>query len=128
MESSFRVVVIGVGHLGQHHARILSSLDDVDLVGVVDVDQERARRISLEYGTEVVEDIRSVLSCVDGVVVAVPTQEHLSVTAPLLEAGVSVLVEKPIAASSKEADVLVRAAETLSLIHISEPTRPERIE
>ncbi len=116
MESSFRAVVIGVGHLGQHHARILSALDDVDLVGVVDVDRERARRISSEYGTEIIEDIRSVLTRVDGVVVAVPTQEHLSVAAPLLEAGVSVLVEKPIATSSTEADVLVRSAETSGAI------------
>ncbi|MEE3202986.1 MAG: Gfo/Idh/MocA family oxidoreductase [Acidobacteriota bacterium] len=116
MESSFRAVVIGVGHLGQHHARILSALDDVDLVGVVDVDRERARRISSEYGTEIIEDIRSVLTRVDGVVVAVPTQEHLSVAAPLLEAGVSVLVEKPMATSSTEADVLVRSAETSGAI------------
>lgn len=116
MESSFRAVVIGVGHLGQHHARILSALDDVDLVGVVDVDRERARRISSEYGTEIIEDVRSVLTRVDGVVVAVPTQEHLSVAAPLLEAGVSVLVEKPMATSSTEADVLVRSAETSGAI------------
>ena len=93
MESAFRAVVIGVGHLGQHHARILSTLDNVDLIGVVDIDQDRVRRISSEYGTDVIEDIRSVLDRVDGVVVAVPTQDHLVVAAPLLEAGVSVLVD-----------------------------------
>ena len=61
MESAFRVVVIGVGHLGQHHARILSTLDNVDLIGVVDVDQDRVRRISSEYGTDVIEDILSLI-------------------------------------------------------------------
>jgi len=112
MESAFRAVVIGVGHLGQHHARILSTLDNVDLIGVVDVDQDRVRRISSEYGTDVIEDIGSALGRVDGVIVAVPTQDHLLVAAPLLEAGVSVLVEKPIASSSSEAEVLLRTAES----------------
>ena len=112
MESSFRAVVIGVGHLGRQHARILSAIDNVDLVGVVDVDVDRVRSVSSEYGTDVIADIRTVLSNVDGVVVAVPTQDHLSVAVPLLEAGVSVLVEKPIASSSAEADVLLRSAAT----------------
>ncbi len=112
MESAFRAVVIGVGHLGRHHARILSAIDNVDLVGVVDVDVDRVRNVSLEYGTDVITDIQTVLSNVDGVVVAVPTQDHLSVALPLLEAGVSVLVEKPIASSSTEADVLLRSAST----------------
>ena len=112
MESAFRAVVIGVGHLGQHHARILSNFDNVDLIGVIDVDRDRARRISSEYGTDVIEDIGSVLGQVDGVIVAVPTQAHLLVAAPLLEAGVSVLVEKPIASSSSEAEVLLRTAES----------------
>lgn len=112
MESSFRAVVIGVGHLGRQHARILSAIDNVDLVGVVDVDVNRVRSVSSEYGTDVIADIRTVLSNVDGVVVAVPTQDHLSVAVPLLEAGVSVLVEKPIASSSAEADVLLRSAAT----------------
>ncbi|MFP6571135.1 MAG: Gfo/Idh/MocA family oxidoreductase, partial [Vicinamibacterales bacterium] len=112
MESAFRAVVIGVGHLGRQHARILSAIDNVDLVGVVDVDVDRVRSVSSEYGTDVIADIRSVLPNVDGVVVAVPTQDHLSVAVPLLEAGVSVLVEKPIASSSAEADVLLRSAAT----------------
>ena len=112
MESAFRAVVIGVGHLGRHHARILSAIDNVDLVGVVDVDVDRVRNVALEYGTDVITDIQTVLSNVDGVVVAVPTQDHLSVALPLLEAGVSVLVEKPIASSSTEADVLLRSAST----------------
>jgi len=110
MASAFRAVVIGVGHLGRHHARILSAMDDVDLVGVVDVDADRVRNVSLEYGTDIITDVRAVLSNVDGVVVAVPTQDHLSVAVPLLEAGVSVLVEKPIASSSSEADVILRSA------------------
>ncbi len=112
MKPSFRAVVIGVGYLGRHHARILSAMDDVDLIGVIDIDRDQAQRISSESGTDVIEDIGSVLSQVDGVIVAVPTQDHVLVAAPLLEAGVSVLVEKPIASSSSEAAVLLRAAES----------------
>ena len=110
MSSTFRAAVIGVGHLGRHHARILSALTDVDLVGVVDIDAERARMIASEFGADVITDIGAIVPRLDGVVVAVPTAGHVSIAAPLLAAGVSVLVEKPMAASAVDADVLLRTA------------------
>lgn len=110
MPSTFRAAVIGVGHLGRHHARILSSLTDVDLVGVVDIDAERARIVASEFDTNVITDVGALVPRLDGVVVAVPTVGHVSVAEPLLAAGASVLVEKPIASSAVEADVLLRAA------------------
>lgn len=109
-EPAFRAAVIGVGHLGRHHARILGAAPEVDLVAVVDIDVDRARAVAADVGTVALPDVREIDSSVDGVVVAVPTSDHLRVGLPLLEAGVAVLVEKPIAASIAEADRLIAAA------------------
>lgn len=109
-DPAFRAAVVGVGHLGRHHARILAAAPGVDLAAVVDRDPERARAVAADVGTAAVRDLREVEPPVDGVVVAVPTRDHLRVGLPLLEAGVAVLVEKPIAASTAEADRLVEAA------------------
>ena len=109
-EPAFRAAVVGVGHLGRHHARILGGASEVDLVGVVDRDQERARAVAAGVGTVAVPDIGAIDPPVDGVVVSVPTEDHVRVGLPLLEAGVAVLVEKPIAASLAEADRLIAAA------------------
>ena len=107
---AFRAAVVGVGHLGRHHARILGAAPEVDLVAVADRDPDRARAVAAEAGTVAVPDVREIDPPVDGVVVAVPTRDHVRVGLPLLEAGVAVLVEKPIAASIAGADRLVAAA------------------
>ena len=79
-------------------------------MAVVDSDEERARAVAANVGTRFAVDVGAVASEVDGVVVAVPTRDHARVAAPLLEAGVAVLVEKPIAASLAEADRLIGMA------------------
>ena len=109
-EPAFRAVVVGVGHLGRHHARILAAAPGVELAAVVDIDPARARAVAADVGTAAVRDVLEVDPPVDGVVVSVPTRDHLRVGLPLLEAGVAVLVEKPIAASTAEADRLIEAA------------------
>lgn len=109
-QPAFRAAVVGVGHLGRHHARILGAAPDIDLVAVVDLDQNRARAVAADVGTVAVPDVRAIEPPIDGVVVAVPTRDHLRVGLPLLEAGVAVLIEKPIAASIAEADRLIAAA------------------
>lgn len=109
-EPPFRAAVIGVGHLGRHHARILGAAPEVDLAAVVDVDLDRARAVAADVGTIAVPDVREIDPPVDGAVVSVPTKDHVRVSVPLLEAGVAVLVEKPIAASIPEADRLIAAA------------------
>lgn len=109
-EPAFRAAVVGVGHLGRHHARILGAAPGVDLVAVVDVDLERARAVAADVGTVALPTVDEIEPPVDGVVVAVPTRDHVRVGLPLLEAGVAVLVEKPIAASIAEADRLIAAA------------------
>jgi predicted dehydrogenase len=106
-----RVAVIGVGHLGQHHARLLASMDGVDLVGVCDVNRARADEIGRKFGAPAFSDARELVGRVDAVTVAVPTVAHLDVGLPFLHAGVATLIEKPIAPSVADADRLVEAAE-----------------
>jgi len=106
-----RAAVIGVGHLGRHHARLLPAVPGVQLVGVADLVLERAEAAAAPSGARAVRDARELLGHVDAVVVAVPTVAHLSVARPFLEAGVHVLVEKPMAASLVEADELLALAQ-----------------
>ena len=93
-----RVAVIGVGHLGSHHARLLSKSGS--LVAVVDADPKRAAEIAALYSVPVVSDYRELFDKVDGVTVAVPTINHFSVAKEFLERGIAAMVEKPLAASS----------------------------
>lgn len=102
-----RVGVVGVGHLGQHHARILGSLPGVQLVGVADSRPEQARAIAAKFGTEALVDYRDLLDRVDAVSVAVPTTLHREVAGAFLERGVPAMVEKPLAGSLIEAEELV---------------------
>jgi predicted dehydrogenase len=108
---SLRVAVVGVGHLGQHHARILAALPGAELVAVVDTDHARAEEIASANGTHALYDAKELAGKVDAVSVAVPTELHLGVALPFLREGVSVLVEKPMARSLEEAHAMVAAAE-----------------
>jgi predicted dehydrogenase len=108
--SPLRVAVIGVGHLGKHHARILSTLDGATLVGVVDKIPPRAEEIAASAGTQAYTDSADVIDRVDAVTIAVPTEAHREVAMPFLERGIGVLVEKPMARSLVEADAMVAAA------------------
>jgi predicted dehydrogenase len=105
-----RIAVIGVGHLGRHHARILSTLEGAQLVAVVDTAPDRAAEVAAASGTRALTDFRELLGQVDAVTVAVPTGLHRDVALPFLERGIAVLVEKPMARSMDEADELVEAA------------------
>ncbi len=107
---TLRVAVVGVGHLGKHHARILSSLAGVELVALVDTNQARAVEVAAANGTRAVFDHRELLGHVDAVTIAVPTELHRDIALPFLEAGVPVLVEKPMARTLEEADQLIEAA------------------
>lgn len=111
-----RVGVIGVGHLGQHHARLYAALPQASLVGVVDARPEQAKSIAERYGTTVFSDLGALLKEVHAVSVAVPTSDHYAVTKACLAAGVHVLVEKPIAADPREAHDLVRLAREARLV------------
>lgn len=103
--------VIGVGSLGTHHARILSSLDGVRMVGTFDTDPERQAAVSQDHGVDARESLEALLDVADAVVVAVPTSAHEEVAVAALERGVDVLIEKPIAPSLEAADRILAAAE-----------------
>jgi predicted dehydrogenase len=105
-----RVAVVGVGHLGKHHARILSALPDVHLVAVVDTNRPRAEEIAAACQTRPLFDARELAGQVDAVTIAVPTELHRDIALPFLKAGVPVLVEKPMARSLAEADEMIAAA------------------
>jgi predicted dehydrogenase len=111
-DKKIRVAVAGVGEFGRNHVRVWSGLEGVELVGVVDLDAGRARQIAAEFGTQALPDLDALIATrVDAVSVAVPTKEHANAGCRLLDAGIDVLVEKPIAKSIEEADRLVTAAE-----------------
>lgn len=105
-----RAGVIGVGHLGQHHARLYTSLSDSTLVGVFDQDQERASVIARKHGAQVFSDLSDFLKQVEVVSIAAPTSDHYALAKRCLEAGKHVLVEKPIAVLPIEARELVALA------------------
>ena len=106
-----RAGVVGVGHLGQHHARIYAELPEAELVGVVDRDAARAREIADRHGCRVFESAQALAAEVQAASVAVPTEFHAAEAIPLLQAGVDVLIEKPLAPSLDEADRILAAAE-----------------
>lgn len=105
-----RVGVVGVGYLGRFHALIYSRLPDVELVGVVDTDQERARAIAAEASCASYARLDDLLGRVDAVSIVVPTTAHLAAAAPFLTRGIHVLLEKPIAATRDEGAEIVRLA------------------
>ncbi len=106
----FRAGVIGVGHLGQHHARLYASLPGAQLVGVLDQSVERAQVIADRHGARVFRTVEELLPHVDVVSVAVPTSGHYAVAKSCLQAGKHLLVEKPIAVMPGEAQELVELA------------------
>jgi predicted dehydrogenase len=108
---SVRVAVIGVGALGKHHARILAELPGAELVGVVDIDEARARAVAAGVEVPFTTTAADLPWAVDAVTIAVPTGSHLQVALPFLARGTGVLVEKPLARDSSEARQMIEAAE-----------------
>lgn len=105
-----RVAVIGVGHLGRHHARILATTAGVELVAVADVNAARAAAIAAEHHTIAKTDWRELVTTVDAVTIAAPTESHVEIASGFLECGVHVLVEKPMTSTTADADRLVDLA------------------
>jgi predicted dehydrogenase len=105
-----RVAVLGVGHLGRHHARILGELPEAELVAVVDPDEARGRELADLNRCRWQPTAEGLADEVEAAVVAVPTTLHLKVAGPLLAAGVACLVEKPLAPDPATCRALVEAA------------------
>ena len=107
--------VIGVGYLGKFHAQKYAGMEGVDLIGVVDVDQVMAGKIAADCGCAAFTDYRQLLPLVDAVSIVVPTSYHHQVTLDCIEAGVDILLEKPITTTLEEADDLIKRADLASL-------------
>lgn len=105
-----RIAVVGVGHLGKHHARLLKGLD-CELVGVADPTEAARAHATATFGVPAYADHRELLGKVDAVSVVVPTKLHREVATCFLEHGVDVLVEKPIARTSADGQALVELAQ-----------------
>ena len=116
MTRTVKVGVIGVGALGQHHARIYTEVENAELAGLYDVNQEAAATVAERHGAHVFETLEAFAAGVDAASVVVPTDLHREVAGYLLEKGVHLLVEKPIAASTEEAEALVGIAQRNNLI------------
>jgi predicted dehydrogenase len=106
-----RIAVAGAGAFGRNHVRVLKELPDAELVAVVETDSERLAEVCGQFGCEGCADIRDVIGRVDAAVVAVPTSLHAQVGCALLESGVDVMVEKPIAHDLASARALMDAAD-----------------
>ena len=111
-----RAGVIGVGHLGEFHVQKYVALSNVELVGVMDVDRERAEDIARRYNTRAFENHLELLDNVDGVSLAVPTEHHFELSADILSNGVHLLVEKPITHKVNDADRMIALAEEKELV------------
>ena len=109
MPGSPRVAVIGCGDFGRNHVRVYRELG-AQIAGVYDLDRARRGQIAAEFGVPALESIENLAGSVDAASVAVPTIEHARVGCALMEQGIDVLVEKPMAASLVEADRLITAA------------------
>lgn len=108
--SRLRVAVIGVGHLGKEHARILAGMKEVELVGVADVNHEQAQAVARRCQTRAYSEYWPLLNLVDAATVVAPTVYHHDIAAEFLRRGISLLVEKPITTNLQDADQLVSLA------------------
>src|SRR5579862_1404277 len=110
MSGKLRVAVIGAGVFGRHHLRILSQSPHAELAGVFDIAPDRALAAAREYKCRAFDSLSDCAGEIDAAVVAVPTSAHADAAGVLLEHGIDVLVEKPIAADRASAERLVETA------------------
>jgi predicted dehydrogenase len=111
-----RVAVVGAGEFGRNHARVYRELPSAELAGVYDTNAERAATVAKEFGTVAFRSLEDLRGAVDAASVAVPTVDHAVVGRQLMESGIDVLVEKPMAVNLAEADALLDAAKRFQRI------------
>lgn len=116
MSDPLPVAVIGAGHMGRHHVRKYTEMDGVRLVAVVDRDLERARQQAEPVGACFATTLTPELGNVAAVSVAVPTVHHLAASRPLIERGIHVLIEKPLAQTVADAEEIVRLGQQHNVV------------
>jgi predicted dehydrogenase len=110
MPDRLKLALVGAGHMGKFHAQAISERPEAELVAVCDVEESRAAAIAGPAGARVVTDVRQLVGEVDAAVIAAATSAHLALAVPLMEAGVAVLIEKPLAPTTREARQIADAA------------------
>ncbi|MCC7201571.1 MAG: Gfo/Idh/MocA family oxidoreductase [Nitrospirae bacterium] len=116
MNNKIKVAVIGVGYLGEHHARIYSSMNDVDLVGVVDSNKARADEMAAKYSARAYYDYRELPGDVKAASIVVPTVLHHKTALDFIRRNIDVLIEKPVTTTIEEADDLIKEAQKRGVI------------
>jgi len=111
-----RVGVVGSGYLGRYHAEKYARMDDIELVGVVDIDKSKAEEVAGRFNTKAYLHHKYLFGKVDAVSIVVPTPAHFSVARDFLENNIDVLIEKPMSETTEQADELIRFAKARSLI------------
>lgn len=115
-QDKLKVGVIGVGHLGEYHVQKYKAISNVDLVGVVDADHDRADEIAGRYDVRAYGNHEEILDKVDAVSLAVPTEMHFEVAKDVLSKGIHLLIEKPITYEIEPADIMVTIAREKDLV------------
>ena len=115
-QDKLKVGVIGVGHLGEYHVQKYKAMSNVNLVGIVDTDPDRADEIARRYDVKAYDGHEKILETVDAVSLAVPTEMHFEVAKDILSKGVHLLIEKPITYELDPADTLVNMAKEQGLV------------
>lgn len=115
-EKKLRIAVVGVGYLGRFHAEKYARMDDVELVGVADVNKTQAEAVAKFVETRAYTDYRDLLGRVDAVSVVTPTSLHHEVSRDFLQSDADVLIEKPVTATLGEAQELIELAESRGLL------------
>ena len=105
-----KIAVIGVGHMGRIHLGKLMAMENVQVVGIADIDRELAEDVSKKYQVPFFTDYLQMLNGLNGVVIASPTETHYEIAKTFLENDVHVFIEKPITTSIEEADDLIKLA------------------
>ncbi len=116
MAKKISVAVIGVGHLGQHHARVYTEIKDAELVGVSDINEKTGKKIARSCGVDFYKDYTSLIDKVQAVSIVTPTVTHYEVGMKFLQNGVNVMIEKPITNDPERAAKLIKTAEENSCI------------
>ena len=111
-----KIAVVGVGKMGEYHVGVLSEMREAELVGIVDVNEDRARSLGDKYEVPWFTDPKDLFGKVDLVVIAVPTEQHYLIASEFLDAEIHVLLEKPCANNLKDARELFRIADGKNLI------------
>jgi len=109
-DQRLKLGVVGVGYLGEFHAQKYASMEDIDLVGLVDINLERVQEMARKYNTKAYDSHTEILSLVDGLSLAVPTVSHFEIGHDILDHGIHLLLEKPITLTLNDADQLIEVA------------------